>query len=92
MVEAAPPRNAHFSARLRELRGDLSFEQFGRRIGLSASAVRKLEDPATANPRLDTLLGIQRALGLASIEELFGQFPSAELAERPREAEGGPQE
>lgn len=51
-------------------------------MGLSATGVWKLERAPNANPKLDTLLRIQSACGLASIEEVFGVFPSAEFAKR----------
>src|SRR4051812_41300866 len=72
----------HFGARVRELRGDRSLKEFGDLIGRSASGVRKIE--LNPNPTLDTLFALQRGLGFASIEELFGEFPSNSFALRSR--------
>ena len=38
---------------------------------------------AQANPTLESLLGIQRALGAPSIESLFGEFPTSAFTAPP---------
>ena len=87
MVEMAPGDGVHRGARLRDLRGRRSLKEFGDLVGLSPNGVRKLEQRRDANPKLETLLRIQRAMKFASIEEVFGTFPSERLVrglpERP---------
>jgi hypothetical protein len=56
------------------------------RASISDSAVSKLENDPAANPELYTLLGLQSAFGLTSIEEVLGpseqiRLPSKVLAE-----------
>lgn len=72
---------ARLSERLTELRSsrNWSLRQLGDRAGISPNTVKGLE--AGAQPDLGTLLALQRAFGLTSIEALLGPGPgSAELA------------
>jgi transcriptional regulator with XRE-family HTH domain len=91
-----PPLNAvhlhELGSRLRGLReaqgwrlADVAME-----AGLSKGQMSELETGKVTNPGLAILLGLQRLYGLASIEELFGDFPShrALNAERVAKAAG----
>jgi DNA-binding XRE family transcriptional regulator len=69
---------------LRERRG-LSMRALARRAGVSPMTLSQLEANPRANPTLETLLRLQQALELASVEQLLGgleEMPSAQLAER----------
>ena len=62
----------------------MSIRRLAKLAGMSQETLRQLERDPQANPRLDTLLRIQQALGLASLEQLLGgfaKFPSGTLAE-----------
>jgi len=75
---------------LRETRG-MSIRGLARLAGTSQETVRQLESDPRANPTLETLLGVQQALGLASLEQLLGgfdRFPSRELAEERHSGDG----
>ena len=75
--------SAHFGARLRALREarGLSIRQLADRIALSPSRLSAIERDAEPRLRTITLLRIQRALGLTSVEALFGNTPSAGWAD-----------
>jgi DNA-binding XRE family transcriptional regulator len=80
--------SGHFGERLRSLRKErrTSAKTLAIRAGISRETLRQIETDPAANPRLSTLLGLQRALGLASVEQLLGgfpAFPSEEMAELP---------
>jgi transcriptional regulator with XRE-family HTH domain len=68
--------------RLKELRLDqrppLTQGEAARRIGISQGALSQLE-AGEKLPSLPTLLGMQRAYNLASLEQLFGELPSRTL-------------
>jgi transcriptional regulator with XRE-family HTH domain len=69
---------------LRERRG-LSMRALARRAGVSPMTLSQLEANPRANPTLETLLRLQQALELASVEQLLGgleQMPSIQLAEK----------
>lgn len=72
-VEAA--LNA-FAARVTQLRrkSGMTQEQLAIRAGLEQSNLSKLER-GDVRPLIDTVLRLQHALGLRSIEELFGELP-----------------
>lgn len=72
-------------ARLRKSKG-IAALAFANETGMSRGTVYKLESGGIENPSLGTLLSIQSALGLASLEELFGALPSRSWLEsnRPR--------
>lgn len=62
----------------------MSIRRLAKLAGISQETLRQLERDPQANPRLDTLLRIQQALGLASLEQLLGgftRFPSGAMAE-----------
>lgn len=72
----------------RELRG-LKVRELARLADVDHQAISNLESGRTENPTLKTLLAIQRALGLPSIELLLGgvaEHPSWAMA--TAEAEG----
>jgi transcriptional regulator with XRE-family HTH domain len=65
----------------------LSLSDLASKTGLNRSTIWKFENSPHPNPTLDNLLGIQQALGLASIEQLLGgflRFPSEALAHEGR--------
>jgi transcriptional regulator with XRE-family HTH domain len=75
--------SGQFAASLRRLRGlrDMSQRELARRANISPDTVSQLERGA-AQPTLDTLLRLQTALGLPSLELLLaGQlaFASAQI-------------
>lgn len=82
--------SAHFSERLKTLRKKKgwSTRRLADAMGMSPSLVTKLER-GRANPELATLLRLQRAFGLCSIEELLGDLPSAELIQRAESSQEG---
>jgi transcriptional regulator with XRE-family HTH domain len=62
----------------------MSIRRLAKSAGMSQETLRQLESDPQANPRLDTLLRLQQALGLASLEQLLGgfaKFPTGALAE-----------
>jgi transcriptional regulator with XRE-family HTH domain len=67
---------AQTSRRLRELRATsgLTQRKLASRAGISSGMVSALETGA-AQPSLGTMLALQAALGLSSIEELLGPLP-----------------
>jgi transcriptional regulator with XRE-family HTH domain len=67
---------AAFSARVAQLRhqSGMTQEQLAARAGLEQSNLSKLER-GDHRPLIDTVLRLQHALGLRSIEELFGDVP-----------------
>lgn len=74
--------HAALASRVQTLRAQshMTQGQLAERAGLTQSYVSKLER-GSHSVGLDTLLGLQRALGLASIEDLFG--PAATPAPTP---------
>lgn len=72
----------HLGDRLRALREQkgLSLRELASRTSLSASRLQQLERDPAANPSLRTLLALQNAYGLDSIEALLGPLPSSVLA------------
>jgi DNA-binding XRE family transcriptional regulator len=73
--------------RLRELRAErqLSQRESARKMGISQAALSQLEAGAKL-PSLATLLKIQIAYDLGSLEQIFGDLPSQILTRRPRES------
>jgi transcriptional regulator with XRE-family HTH domain len=76
----------HLGQRIRSLREEqrMSIRRLAKSAGMSQETLRQLETDPQANPRLDTLLRLQQALGLASLEQLLGgfaRFPTGALAE-----------
>jgi transcriptional regulator with XRE-family HTH domain len=69
-----PEQRRRLGLWLRDLRGKTTLEELGSRAGMAASSLSKLESGGS-DPRLGSLLRLQRALGLASIEELLGPMP-----------------
>jgi transcriptional regulator with XRE-family HTH domain len=67
---------AAFAARVAHLRhqSGMTQEQLAARAGLEQSNLSKLERGEN-RPLIDTVLRLQHALGLKSIEELFGDLP-----------------
>lgn len=65
---------ARFGRRLHELRGQRTLEDVARASGVAASSIWNLESGGS-DPRLGTLLRLQKALGLRSIEEFLGDLP-----------------
>jgi transcriptional regulator with XRE-family HTH domain len=67
-----------FRRRVRELREDRgwSYAEAAVGSGLTRGNWRKIETGDVDDPSLTSLLRMQRRLGLASIEELFGPLPS----------------
>jgi transcriptional regulator with XRE-family HTH domain len=67
------------SARVAALReqSKMTQEELAERAGLTQTNVSKLER-GLQHPRIDTVLRLQHAFGLRSIEELFGELPEAE--------------
>lgn len=65
--------------RVRELRLrlGLSTEELGRRPGLTGPTIRDIEAKKDHMRRLDTLVALALALGLNSLDELFGAAPGA---------------
>lgn len=65
--------------RVRELRirQGLSTEELGHRPGLTGPTVRDIEAKNDHMRRLDTLVALVLALGLNSLDDLFGAPPSA---------------
>jgi transcriptional regulator with XRE-family HTH domain len=59
---------------LREFRGKTTLEDLSGRTGLAISAISKLEHGGS-DPQLGSLLRLQWAFGLDSIEELLGPLP-----------------
>lgn len=73
---------ARFAARLKELRRarKMSGRGLSSRAGLGAHAVSDLEKGR--EPGLSTLLALQAALNLPSIEDLLGEIKPADLPSR----------
>jgi transcriptional regulator with XRE-family HTH domain len=71
-----------FQKRIRALREakKWSLGEAGRASGLTGSLWRKYEE-GEVEPRLTQLLRIQRALGLPSVELLFGPLPTEGVLE-----------
>jgi transcriptional regulator with XRE-family HTH domain len=69
-----------FGTRLRLLREQRRWSQddAGRRAGMSQAEWSRVERAET-NPSMTTLLRMQHALGVDSIETLFGEEPSRRL-------------
>jgi transcriptional regulator with XRE-family HTH domain len=67
---------AAFAARVVQLRrqSGMTQDQLAARAGLEQSNLSKLER-GDHRPLIDTMLRLQHALGLRSIEELFGDLP-----------------
>jgi transcriptional regulator with XRE-family HTH domain len=67
---------AALAARVAQLRqqSGMTQKQLAARAGLEQSNVSKLER-GDHRPLIDTVLRLQHALGLRSIEELFGDLP-----------------
>lgn len=61
-----------------EQRPPLTQGEAARRIGISQGALSQLE-AGEKLPSLPTLLGIQKAYDLASLEQIFGELPSRTL-------------
>lgn len=76
----------YFGARLSRLRkaAGMSARDLGSRTGISHSYLSRLERERSANPTLDTMLALQRAFGLGSLDELLGPMPS-QLHQRLRD-------
>lgn len=85
-IHAARTVCAERIASLRETAG-LSQRSAAARAGLDASHWSKIERQI-AEPTLSSLLRIQYALELESLEELFGEHPSARLVRSPSRANG----
>ena len=62
------------ASRVRAIRKGLGItqEDLARLAGLTASTVAKIEQGTMANPRLDTLAGLAKALG-AKVGDLLGE-------------------
>jgi transcriptional regulator with XRE-family HTH domain len=71
-----------FGHRLRELREQRAWSQgeAGRQSGVSQGEWSRVESAQT-NPSMTTLLRIQHALNLDSVETLFGEPPSRRIVE-----------
>ena len=69
---------AHVAA-LRQRQG-LQQKDLAVRSGVDKSLISRIESGTHTNPSLDTLLGLQRALRLDSIEALLGETPSTQAA------------
>lgn len=66
----------HFGARLKELRGEGRPQAVvAKRAGVSAEQVSQLER-GDSQPTLSTMLALQEALGLETLEELIGPAPA----------------
>jgi transcriptional regulator with XRE-family HTH domain len=67
---------AAFAGRVVELRqqSKMTQDQLAERAGVEQSNLSKLER-GEHRPRIDTVLRLQHALKLRSIEELFGELP-----------------
>jgi transcriptional regulator with XRE-family HTH domain len=63
-------------AHLRE-QSKMTQDQLAERAGLTQTNLSKLEHGGQ-HPRIDTLLRLQHAFKLRSIEELFGELPPAD--------------
>jgi len=73
--------------RIRELRKaqGLSQEGLARRADVSLGLINRLEMGRITDPHYSTLLGLVDALGVSSIDELFGEaVPAAGKAEAPQ--------
>ena len=93
-----PPDNATMEAarvaraeRMRALRSEAKMSQrtAAHRAGMDPRNWSRIER-AELHPRLDSLLRIQFALGLQSIEALFGSQATGELIRSVRDTTGGP--
>jgi ribosome-binding protein aMBF1 (putative translation factor) len=69
-----------FGTRLRLLREQRAWSQddAGRRAGMSQTEWSRVERAET-NPSMTTLLRMQHALGVDSIESMFGEQPSRQI-------------
>ena len=66
----------NFLARqFRELRGDLSQEEFGKKLGMRQNVVSRLENPGYGRWTLQTLLDVARALDIGLVVR-FTDFPT----------------
>lgn len=74
--------SAQFSSRLRSLRAQKgwSLRALADKIAMSPSLINRLER-GRANPELTTLIRLQHAFGLCSLEELFGDLPTQRIAD-----------
>lgn len=75
--------------RMIELRGEagLSQRQAADRAGIDQSNWGRMEAEKTS-PRLDSLLKIQYAFGLDSLESLLGRLPAQELLDTHQQGSG----
>lgn len=75
---------AHFGQRLKAMRlgseEKPSIRTLARRVGMSPSRLSRLERSDTPDLHVSTLLRLQEALGISTLEEFFGAQPSAEWA------------
>ena len=69
---------------------DITQEELGQRVGLSAAAISAFER-GEANPKQDTLIGLADALDVA-VDELLGRLPKAEAPSASREVGAKPPE
>lgn len=77
-----PQGRTALGRRIRALRADESLEDLAARAGISSGTLGQLER-GESDPQLGTLLRIQAALGLASIEEVIGPMPKLPSVEMP---------
>ncbi|WP_370325924.1 helix-turn-helix domain-containing protein [Euzebya sp.] len=81
----------HLGSRLRALRqaAALSGREAARVCGLDEKTFRRLESSPTPNPQLATLVAMQRAYGVGSIDELLGRSAVERLGEEWGKGETG---
>lgn len=72
---------AQIAARLRVLRGGMTLRELEKRSGVSRGMISALERRRT-QPSLATMLALQHALELESLEELLGPAPEVQMPSR----------
>ena len=79
-----PELKREVGSRIRTVRGPMALETLAGSVPMSAGTLGRIER-GEGDMTLGVLLGLVRALGLSSIEELIGplpELPSADMARR----------